>query len=100
MVNQEHLDLLKQGTAIWNRWREEHPDITPDLKDGHLASLSLKEINFSFADLSFADLSFTDLSFADLRGANLFFFSSRRRHTRYIGDWSSDVCSSDLVHST
>ena len=23
-------------------------------------------------------------------------FSSRRRHTRYIGDWSSDVCSSDL----
>src|SRR5437762_5095229 len=26
----------------------------------------------------------------------LFFFSSRRRHTRYIGDWSSDVWSSDL----
>src|SRR5437763_820888 len=25
-----------------------------------------------------------------------FFFSSRGRHTRYIGDWSSDVCSSDL----
>src|SRR5437763_8688237 len=23
----------------------------------------------------------------------IFFFSSRRRHTRYIGDWSSDVCS-------
>src|SRR5205807_4278034 len=30
--------------------------------------------------------------------ANLFFFffSSRRRHTRLQGDWSSDVCSSDL----
>src|SRR5437762_11421793 len=28
-----------------------------------------------------------------------FFFSSRRRHTRYIGDWSSDVCSSDLYGS-
>src|SRR5256885_4804800 len=26
-----------------------------------------------------------------------FFFSSRRRHTRLQGDWSSDVCSSDLV---
>src|SRR6266705_6879308 len=26
----------------------------------------------------------------------LFFFSSRRRHTRSYGDWSSDVCSSDL----
>src|SRR6266850_4470935 len=28
-----------------------------------------------------------------------FFFSSRRRHTRLQGDWSSDVCSSDLVHA-
>src|SRR2546430_12158577 len=26
----------------------------------------------------------------------LFFFSSRRRHTRFDCDWSSDVCSSDL----
>src|SRR3712207_8105823 len=28
-----------------------------------------------------------------------FFFSSRRRHTRYWRDWSSDVCSSDLLRS-
>src|SRR5690348_17311116 len=27
----------------------------------------------------------------------VFFFSSRRRHTRWTGDWSSDVCSSDLT---
>src|SRR5438046_5924030 len=26
----------------------------------------------------------------------MFFFSSRRRHTRLVSDWSSDVCSSDL----
>src|SRR2546430_5899176 len=28
----------------------------------------------------------------------VFFFSSRRRHTRFDCDWSSDVCSSDLEH--
>src|SRR3712207_3750074 len=28
---------------------------------------------------------------------DFFFFSSRRRHTRYWRDWSSDVCSSDLL---
>src|SRR6195952_3422254 len=28
---------------------------------------------------------------------NIFFFSSRRRHTRCLSDWSSDVCSSDLI---
>src|SRR5438093_13177433 len=27
----------------------------------------------------------------------MFFFSSRRRHTRLVSDWSSDVCSSDLI---
>src|SRR2546430_7340201 len=30
----------------------------------------------------------------------LFFFSSRRRHTRFDCDWSSDVCSSDLPVDT
>src|SRR5437762_12709704 len=29
----------------------------------------------------------------------LFFFSSRRRHTRYIGDWSSDVCSTNVEYA-
>src|SRR5690348_17456953 len=29
-----------------------------------------------------------------------FFFSSRSRHTRWTGDWSSDVCSSDLRRGT
>src|SRR5690606_41092727 len=28
-----------------------------------------------------------------------FFFSSRRRHTRFSRDWSSDVCSSDLIRA-
>src|SRR5215213_11138288 len=30
------------------------------------------------------------------QGDALFFFSIRRRHTRLVSDWSSDVCSSDL----
>src|SRR2546430_11677627 len=32
----------------------------------------------------------------DVSSAVFFFFSSRRRHTRFDCDWSSDVCSSDL----
>src|SRR6266446_725055 len=39
--------------------------------------------------------------FFKIRGGSsfFFFFSSRRRHTRLQGDWSSDVCSSDLASS-
>src|SRR5256885_9114270 len=35
-----------------------------------------------------------------VRGRFCFFFSSRRRHTILQGDWSSDVCSSDLAETT
>src|SRR5688572_32712911 len=36
------------------------------------------------------------MSFVCGHGLFVFFFSSRRRHTRFDCDWSSDVCSSDL----
>src|SRR5690349_23116517 len=35
----------------------------------------------------------------DMTSLLFFFFSSRRRHTRSLRDWSSDVCSSDLPDS-
>src|SRR5258706_7624076 len=40
------------------------------------------------------------VSWPKVTGSSLlvfFFFSSRRRHTRLVSDWSSDVCSSDLL---
>src|SRR5438093_809817 len=39
--------------------------------------------------------AFPELNAWERAGAD-FFFSSRRRHTRLVSDWSSDVCSSDL----
>src|SRR5256885_5032833 len=50
--------------------------------EGMLVALCLYFVNFSFVTCGF------------------FFFSSRRRHTRLQGDWSSDVCSSDLTGSS
>src|SRR5438034_1402711 len=46
-------------------------------------------------------LTYTDIAGDPVLYGNLpprdFFFSSRRRHTRSLCDWSSDVCSSDLT---
>jgi hypothetical protein len=36
MANQEHLEILHQGVEIWNKWREEKPDIVPDLSGAEL----------------------------------------------------------------
>src|SRR5256885_10750822 len=48
---------------------------------------------------SMVALRVLDMTYSSCIGASdlfFFFFSSRRRHTRLQGDWSSDVCSSDL----
>src|SRR5258707_7528732 len=62
------------------------------------------QIALSCLDLGAAELvSFILQHLADLldvyvfAALDFFFFSSRRRHTRYWRDWSSDVCSSDLT---
>src|SRR5262245_62222474 len=43
-----------------------------------------------------ANMIMTCVSISFIIYVGLFFFSSRRRHTRCLSDWSSDVCSSDL----
>src|SRR5437762_8893464 len=53
------------------------------MKAADIRSARSRIVVFSFVDEYFCSV--------------FFFFSSRRRHTRYIGDWSSDVCSSDLA---
>ena len=62
MADASHLAKLREGIDAWNRWREEHPDVKPDLRDA----------NLSQTDLSNADLSHVNLHHADLFSANLF----------------------------
>ena len=45
MANDEHVALLKQGVAAWNAWRDENPDICPDLSEPDLRGANLSEAN-------------------------------------------------------
>ncbi len=76
MANQEHLDILKQGVDTWNKWKREHLEIRPDLREANLSGADLTEAilieaDLSRANLSYADLREADLSYADLSGATL-----------------------------
>ena len=62
MPNQEHFDILKQGTATWNTWRQQHPEIRPDLSRADLSHANLTDAILFGADLSQADLRGADLS--------------------------------------
>ena len=65
MANEEQLATLKQGVDVWNKWREENPDVKIDLRE-----VNLRRANLVGAWLWEADLSKADLREADLRGAH------------------------------
>ncbi len=77
----EHLAILDQGVDSWNKWRENNPDIIPDLssadlegevlKNINLRRANLKETNFIGADLENADFFKAELVKADLTETTL-----------------------------
>lgn len=66
MINQECLDILKQGVGVWNEWTEEHDIFELDLSRANLSGTDLKGANLSGVSLNSADLSGSDLSGAVL----------------------------------
>ena len=77
MANEKHLNLLRQGVATWNRWRQENPEILPDLSWASLIGSNLEHANLAEADLYGADflgshLNCVDFSWANLYRANLY----------------------------
>jgi len=76
-MDEDHLRRLQAGSAAWNAWRAERPEIRPALAQTSLRAIDLSGANLGRADLSGADLrgarlAAADLRGADLRGANLF----------------------------
>lgn len=43
MANKDHLAILKKGVEVWNSWRQEKPEIKPDLKGAMLQEVDLKK---------------------------------------------------------
>jgi uncharacterized protein YjbI with pentapeptide repeats len=71
MANPEHLQILKQGVAAWNAWRNQNRGVTPDLGGAFLLGADLGGANLSGANLSGANLNAANLNAADLSGALL-----------------------------
>ncbi len=67
MANQEQLDLLKQGSDVWNTWRKQHPS----LRHAHLVAANLCRADLSVPILREAFFIKAHLSRANLNRAHL-----------------------------
>lgn len=99
MANQEHLDILKQGVEVWNRWRSTNPAISPDLKSANLAGMILHKANFSDTYLSKADLSQTHLREANLMGADLAHADLHQATLRYANLTWARLTEANLIEA-
>jgi hypothetical protein len=101
MANDKHVALLKQGVAAWNPWREENPNIRPDLsgadlREAYLRRADLREADLREADLSKASLSKANLSKANLRRADLSKANLRRADLSKANLSGADLSEADL----
>jgi uncharacterized protein YjbI with pentapeptide repeats len=72
MADVTHLNILKQGIDIWNKWREKHSEIIPDLTELGLFNAKLNKVNLVCAKLSGAHLVSANFIRARLIKADLF----------------------------
>jgi len=71
MANREHFERMKQGTDVWNSWKEQHPKIQADLSGADLHNIDLSKTNLTGANLSQTNLTGANLDEADLSDADL-----------------------------
>ena len=82
MAIEEHFNILRQGAKVWNKWREENPDVQLDFRGANLTRKTFNDVHARAATLGIrlptgpfplidANLSKVDLRGANLRGADL-----------------------------
>ena len=71
MANDEHVEILRKGALVWNKWREGNPQLRPDLSEANLSDADLSGAHLFGADIWGVVLNEANLSGADLSGANI-----------------------------
>ena len=71
VANDEHLAILRRGSATWNEWRDRNGIEDPDLSQAKLREADLRGADLSGADLGEANLFRVEVHVANLRGADL-----------------------------
>ena len=71
MSSVHHLQNVRQGAGRWNAWRQQDPNVQPDLSNSDLKGVDLAGMDLHNALISLSNLKKADLSGANLKNANL-----------------------------
>lgn len=102
MANPEHIKILKQGSAVWNKWFKQNlarglPDLSEaDLSDTDLGDTDLRGVNLKKVILIRANLSGANLSGANLSESFLFRAVLQKAEMRGTSLNGADISEADL----
>jgi uncharacterized protein YjbI with pentapeptide repeats len=107
MANAEHIDVLKQGKDVWNQWRQDHPEITPDLSGAELnkdffvnpALTQQERIDLAGINFNSAHLVATSVGDADLAGADFSYAVMKEMVFSNVSLSKANLDGADLTHS-
>lgn len=91
MANQEHLEILNQGVDIWNQWRKEHRDVTPDFRGADLTGAQLNDVRLSFSQLAEARFSDAHLQRAYFVSSDLSYANFSRADQDFAHQLQTDL---------
>ncbi|MEM7761743.1 MAG: pentapeptide repeat-containing protein [Cyanobacteria bacterium P01_A01_bin.40] len=94
MADEKHLEILRKGVEVWNKWRKEYPDIRPRFHRVNLSGVNLFQADLSSTDLIGANLSAANLSGSNLIGADL--SDANLVNTNFSG---ADLSDANLVNT-
>ena len=72
MANQEHVKTIKKGVEHWNKWREENPEVVPDLAWDNLVGVHLSCANLEGANMKLAFCRGGNLEGVNFKNATLY----------------------------
>lgn len=104
MGNPEHLEILRQGVDVWNKWREDNPKLKPNLEKAMLRKMNLKgaylqKTNLQKTNLRYSDLGDSNISQSDLSKSDLFKSNLRDTDLRATRLCFSNLSNADLRRS-
>ncbi|MEM8719105.1 MAG: pentapeptide repeat-containing protein [Cyanobacteria bacterium P01_G01_bin.39] len=71
MADKKHLEILRQGVEVWNQWRQDNPDIKPNIYKEQLDFGEYNQIQFNSTILSFTSFRFTSFQHTNFDNTRL-----------------------------
>ncbi|MBT5469573.1 MAG: pentapeptide repeat-containing protein [Nitrospina sp.] len=99
MPIEEHVNKIKEGVNAWNLWRDQNPEIVPDLSKADIRGCQLRKINLRHTNLEETKLQYSNLAEAILEKADMHNAKLLEANLQSADLKNANLCGAGLLES-